>query len=536
MPRRFAFRHPLVRRAVYESTGGGWRLVAHARAASRLAARGAPAAAQAHHIEQSAMQGDGAAIALLLEAGAATAPRAPAAAARWFGAALRLMPEADEAARLRTLTSLAQVLRSTGDLDRCVATLLEAIDLVPAGETRLRVTLIAACAAAENFLGRHEQAKRRLAAAFESLSDRGSHEAVTTLLALVAGAFFTLDVDAERGFARRALIAARPLEDPVLIGAAASALAQSAANAGAMPETRSSVDEAAAHLDAVPDEALARHLDAVNRLAWSEFLIERYDDAILHPARGVAVARTTGQEQFGPLIVGARALSSARRGDLAAAVALQEEALETAEVAANAYVMCWVLTISAHVSMETGDLDGARRAAGRAVALMSGFGDSRVAAMARVRLAATRREMGDPAAGLDTLMRAAGGWELTRIQPSWRVPYAEAMTRVELGGGRVDDAEAFAACAESAAEELGLPVATTMAQRARAAVRLARGDAEVGGRRRHRRARHGTSFLQCAAAGRRAPRGPGRVIQTNAAPDHYVAVARDGRDGEVRDP
>jgi ATP/maltotriose-dependent transcriptional regulator MalT len=425
------------------------------------------------------MQGDEAAIELLLEAGATTAPRAPAAAARWFGAALRLMPEANTAARLRTLTGLAQVLRSTGDLERCAATLLEAIDLVPADQTRLRVTLTAACAAAENFLGRHEQAGRRLAAAFESLSDKGSPEAVTTLLAQVAVAFFTLDVDGERTFAERACAAARPLEDSVLIGAAASAVAQSCANAGAVPETRSSLDEAAAHLDAVSDEALARHLDAVNRLAWSEFLVERYDDAIRHAARGVAVARTTGQDQFGPLIIGAQALSSARRGNLAAAAALQEEALETAEVAANGYVTCWVLTITAHVSMERGDLDDARRAAERAVALMRGLGDNRVAAMALVRLAVTRREMGDSAAGMESLMRAAGGWELTRIPPSWRIPYAAAMTCVELGGGQVDHAEAFAACAEGAAEALGLSVATAMAQRARAAVRLARGEAAV---------------------------------------------------------
>ena len=92
VPRRFRFRHPLVRRAVYEATAGGWRLGAHERCAEALAVRGATAAARAHHVERSAHEGDVAAVAVLREAGESAARLAPESAARWFGAALRLLP------------------------------------------------------------------------------------------------------------------------------------------------------------------------------------------------------------------------------------------------------------------------------------------------------------------------------------------------------------------------------------------------------------------------------------------------------------
>ena len=115
VPRRFRFRHPLVRRTVYETAPGGWRLDAHERCAAALEERGASPVARAHHVEHAARHGDAAALAVLRDAGLASRLRAPASASRWFGAALRLLPDsAPIEERGALLMARAEALAATG--------------------------------------------------------------------------------------------------------------------------------------------------------------------------------------------------------------------------------------------------------------------------------------------------------------------------------------------------------------------------------------------------------------------------------------
>ena len=88
------------------------------RAAVALAHAGASASARAGHIERSAPVGDQDAIELLLDAGRETATRAPATAAHWFEAALRLLPPGEQGPRrVEVLAAAARTLATAGRLD-----------------------------------------------------------------------------------------------------------------------------------------------------------------------------------------------------------------------------------------------------------------------------------------------------------------------------------------------------------------------------------------------------------------------------------
>ena len=156
VPRRFAFRHPLVRHAVYASAAGGWRLAAHARAGDALARRGADVMAVAHHVEHSGHAGDDAAIAILMQAAdaaRASRRRAPPVSAPGRCVCCRPNPGIASAARgcrRRSQTrEAARAARSRAPVTAARAQLLHGKALAAAGD---RPSAIASLIAAESAL------------------------------------------------------------------------------------------------------------------------------------------------------------------------------------------------------------------------------------------------------------------------------------------------------------------------------------------------------------------------------------------------
>jgi DNA-binding NarL/FixJ family response regulator/tetratricopeptide (TPR) repeat protein len=478
VPRRFVFRHPLVRRAVYESQGVGRRLDSHARAAEALTARGADAAERAHHVEQSAAQGDAAAIELLLEAGRQVAPRAPRAAARWYEAALRLLPSGDSDRQVSVRVSLASALRSCGELERCRATLLEAIELLPPESTVRRVEMTTLCAAVEHWQGRHAEAHQRLERAWDEVPDRTTAAAAALQMELGVDGLYELDFEQTLAMGRGALETARALGDPALIGAAASALCLGEAAAGEIGAAREHREEALRHVDRLSDAELAPRLEALYYLGWAENYLEHYEEAIAHVDRGIAIARSAGEGRLLVPMMLVKGFPFEMQGRMAEAVEVCETAIEAARLSANPHYLFWALFELGWAHYYSGDLEAAI-AAGEESARVGGrlAGGTMPSAGGGPgwQIACARFEAGDVERAREE-MRALGSDELEHKIPVERCFDWETLGLVELASGNVDAADAYARRAEENAEQLGLRVPAAVAQRARAAVQMARGD------------------------------------------------------------
>jgi predicted ATPase/DNA-binding CsgD family transcriptional regulator len=474
VPRRFVFRHPLVRRAVYEAAPGGWRIAAHARAVAALAARGAAPAELAHHLEQCARPGDEAAITLLLEAGALAAARAPASAARWFETALRLLPASD-ARQADVHVALASSLRSLGELDRCRATLLDAIELLPADAATRRVELTAHCAAVEHWLGRHDDAHRRLKRAWEELPDRSTAEAAVLEIELAVDGLYERDFEQAVDMGRQALATARAVGNRALIAAAASALCLAETAAGHIEVALQHREEAFTEVDRLSDAELAPHLEAVYHLAWAETYLEYYDDSAAHIDRGILIARMFGEGQLLVPLTLARNFPFEMQGRLAEARECCEAALEAARLSASPHELYRALFELGWTLYYAGDLDGAIAAheeSSRVDPRLAGATIPNGGGGPGWGLGVALFEAGEVERGR-TLLLELGGEDVARTMPVERCYDLESLALVELAVGNIDAAAEYAQNAEAVAARLGLRLPAALAGRTRAAVLLA---------------------------------------------------------------
>jgi DNA-binding CsgD family transcriptional regulator len=479
VPRRFRFRHPLVRSAVYEAAPGGWRLGAHERCAEALAARGAPAVVRAHHVEHAGRHGDEAAIAVLAEAAEAVVQRTPDSAARWYGAALRLLPaDAAPEQRMPLLTASAGALAAAGRFVEAREALIECEALTPPEAGARRAALVSSLSLVDGLMGRHDRAHARLEAAAQSLDGVPDPQAVALLLQLAASGIYRQSYPDARAAAERAHERAERIGAPVVRAATVSMLALAEALAGRMAEATKHRAEAARMVDSMSDEEVAPAVAALSQVASAEAYLDVLEDGVAHVRRALAIARATGQAQLFPSIAPTMGWLLALSGRPAEAVELLDGAAEAARLTGSPHAMAWVLFARTIANLDCGDLDGALADGAESVELCRDIDESSIVrCFSGATYGLSLIEAGEPERGLQVAAEYGGGPLLPRFAAVSRPFFLDRLVPAHLALGNREEAQRVAAAAEAAAAETGMRFGAGVARRARAAIALDGGDA-----------------------------------------------------------
>jgi ATP/maltotriose-dependent transcriptional regulator MalT len=472
-PRRFAFRHPVVRHAVYAATPGGWRLGAHGRAARALERQGAGVVLRAHHVEHAATVGDQEAIALLAAAGRDLQARAPATAAHFQAAALRLLPDGPEhdERRSRMEALLADAQAAAGDAEAARDTLTDALRTARGDE---RLTLTIALANAEWWLGRNDEARRRLHVVLGELPAQPSPNRIRLRLALGLTALFGCDLPEAEAQASDARDDARAIGDPVfeLAALAGGALARVTAADG--PQAAAAVDESSAALERLSGDQLATRLPALWMHGRARHALGRFDAALADFERGVALAVQTGRERILLVITVESVATLVELGRLAQAVVAAQEGVELARLTNNLRAGVWARSALAAARLASGDVAAALADATAAAASGSRAGFYAAGepgwCLGKALTAAGNADRAVPA-----LLDAFGGPDLSAVLPVYRPRAAADLVAALLALGDVDAAADALARGDAAVERAGTPWAAASVGVAHSGVELARG-------------------------------------------------------------
>jgi len=472
--RRFRFRHPIVRRAVYDGIPSGWRLAAHARAGAALIAARAPASTAAHHVERSAMQGDELAVAVLVEAARGAVSRAPLGAGRWVLAALRLLPtEASPERRMGLLTEAATALASGGAYDEALAALEESLALVSGDQAEVRADLIAKIAYVKRRSGRPFDSRPALEHALESLAGADSTASADLRLELALHSLWHDEFSALTELAEPLLRHAEDQHDLAMVALAAAlrSLGSSEPRVAAANDMLAKAEEAFA---ALSDEQLAGRIYVSFYLGLAELRLERAEEALRHANRGLEVGRLSGQGVTVTSWLAITSRATLLKGQVTDATRLGHDAIDTERLLANDWRTIWALEADALAAFWAGDGDRALASA-RDMATRAERTHRFLSGPATVQLAGAEYATDDAASAYARLSRldaeatrraldrnAAHGWEL--------------LIRSQLALGRTHDAKKTVARASSRAQAAGLPQQIATVRCAEAAVLLASGE------------------------------------------------------------
>lgn len=469
----FRFRHPIVRKVVYDDAMPGWRYNAHKRAACALARRGASISARAHHVERSASLGDEQAVAILTEAGHLVTARAPAAAAGWFEAALRLLPEASSFERRLSLTiSLAGALAASGSLHESRAALEEALGLLPAGATRDRVRIVRMMARADNGLGRAEEARRLIAAALDRTTLAGA-DAIVLQMELAQNQLMMRQWEQAITTMRQAQAQAQALDDPTLVLSTTSTLAWFSSYQTTLEESNALIDVAADGMDARDVDLTPALLEALADLVYAEMCVDRYRAASRHAERGLRVSRAMGHGYvFSRFTLGMTA-SKLFLGQLHDARAAAETAVEAALLLDNDQLLSTAETLRCWVEIMSGDVRMAVTAGRAAVRAADRQPDALFTWLAHACYGEALIESGEIERGRQEIL-SLGTSSTVDVPPSSGPTLYQALVTAELSVGRLDAAKALA---DRIGEEASLgPSREGNAHYAHARVHFALGD------------------------------------------------------------
>ena len=500
--REFAFRHPVIRTAVYEGLPVGQRLASHARAAEVLAGANSSLPNIARHLALTAAAGDIDAAAVLREAAAQVRGQAPSIAADWLVASRRAAAVNDPILD----SDLAEALVQSGRLDEALGVADE--NTSPGRRARehgRRLTVVAA--SVERLLGRHDASLRRLTRSLDESPDPAGRAEVMAALAL--SSYELGDYEAMGRWAASAR--AEETTDELVHGVAAAILAIGYRSSGRHAESDAEAGFAIATVARASDAELAARSELLVAIPWALVAVEQLTDALAVSRRSTVAVRKAGNI-VGAVPLGiAEVLALGLLGRIEESTAAADRNELEARLAHNDQSLQWALWMRAYVLLETGSLDLARHAATESVALAERLDASALITVGNAVLGAVLLADGKPERALPMLAAYD-------VEPGWIARWAPRLVAAHIALGDLDGAAASADRAVAVSRASGLNGAFAAADRAGSMVALARGDGAAA-------SRLARSAIDLAAGmGARLDEAQARILAAKASADKDEAV------------